>query len=153
MKLRRNLLLVKGAVDMTPLIDVVFLLLVFFMLSRSFILQPGLRIEIPRSLWGQGIQTNNLVITVLLEAEKRDPVTGTVMKREPLYFFNDEHMSLETLRTSLKKIRPGKNSATLVLKSDQAVPNGVVVNLMNLALSQGFSVVLATQAVEDASRP
>ena len=35
--------------DLTPLIDVVFLLLIFFMLSSTFILQPGIKVELPQA--------------------------------------------------------------------------------------------------------
>lgn len=71
MRLRRNLEIVQGKIELTPLVDVIFLLLIFFMLSRSFILQPGLRVQPPRSLLGQGFQTNHLMMTIVMDADKK----------------------------------------------------------------------------------
>jgi biopolymer transport protein ExbD len=153
MKIRRNLSILQGKIDLTPLVDVIFLLLIFFMLSRSFILQPGLRVQVPRSLLGQGIQTNHLMISIVMETDKRDIATGVVTPGKPLIFFNDEVTSMENLGKSLQKMGNSPSSASFVLKADQAVPHGSVVEIMNLILSKGYSVVLATQPASDAQVP
>lgn len=152
MKLRRHLEIVQGKIELTPLVDVIFLLLIFFMLSRSFILQPGLRVQVPRSLLGQGIQTNHLMISIVMESEKKDPISGTIQKARPLIFFNDEISSLESLTKSLEKIGGAPSSSSFVLKADEAVPHGYVVEIMNLLLAKGYSVVLATQPSSDAQK-
>lgn len=152
MKLRRHLEIVQGKIELTPLVDVIFLLLIFFMLSRSFILQPGLRVQVPRSLLGQGIQTNHLMIAIVMESEKKDPISGAIQKARPLIFFNDEISSLESLTKNLEKIGGAPSSSSFVLKADEAVPHGYVVEIMNLLLAKGYSVVLATQPSSDAQK-
>ncbi len=153
MKLRRHLEIVQGKIELTPLVDVIFLLLIFFMLSRSFILQPGLRVQVPRSLLGQGIQTNHLMISVVMEPEKKDPLTGSITKAKPLVFFNDEVSSMEAIEKTLVKMGVAPSAASFVLKADQEVPHGFVVEIMNLILAKGYSVVLATQPPSNAKNP
>ena len=48
MKFSRRYSIVKGELNIAPLIDVVFLQLIYFMLTSSFIMQPGLKINLPQ---------------------------------------------------------------------------------------------------------
>jgi biopolymer transport protein ExbD len=148
MKLPRRLQLLRGPLDLTPLIDVVFLLLIFFMLSSTLIVQPGFRIDLPRSTFGQATQTDNLIVSILMEPERRDPVTGQFLKREPILFFNDQVMDMTALQRRLQEIAQGRTGPSLVIKADQEVPHGVIVAIMNMALSLKWSIVLATQRPE-----
>lgn len=149
MKLRRQVSLLRGPIDVTPLIDVVLLLLIFFLLSRTFVLQPGMKVEVPRSLQGGGgVQAgSSLMLTITMEPERRDS-TGAVQKPMPIYFFNDQIMTLSQLETALNKMGGNRQKSTLILKADQSVPHGAVVTLLNLALTHGFSVVIATEPEE-----
>ncbi|HDM37751.1 MAG TPA: biopolymer transporter ExbD, partial [Candidatus Omnitrophica bacterium] len=54
----------RKTMELTPLIDVVFLLLIFFMLTSSFISQPGIKINLPKALTGQLLQQDTLVLTI-----------------------------------------------------------------------------------------
>jgi biopolymer transport protein ExbD len=64
MRFKRNLSIEKGGLDIAPLIDVIFLLLIFFMLTSSFILQPGIRVDLPKAVTSEVLQKDLLVITV-----------------------------------------------------------------------------------------
>ncbi|MGB2600900.1 MAG: biopolymer transporter ExbD [Candidatus Omnitrophota bacterium] len=64
MKFKRKVFLEKGRLDITPLIDVVFLLLIFFMLTSSFIFQPGIRVNLPRAVTSEVLHKELLVVTV-----------------------------------------------------------------------------------------
>jgi biopolymer transport protein ExbD len=131
--------------DMTPLIDVVFLLLIFFMLSSSFILQPGIRVELPRSRYGKGATTDRLIVSVMLEPERVDAKTGLGTKRAAFIFFNDQLMTFDDLQKALVQVAKKRSNQALVLKADKAVPMGLVVDIMNTAMASGLSVVIATQ--------
>lgn len=141
MKLERRIQTLRAPLDLTPLINVVLLLLLFFLLSSSFIWQPGIKIEIPKSLYGPGAQVNKLIVSVLMEPVKND-ATG---KQASFIFFNDEMISLPDLQRTLQKIGKEHPNQSLVLKADKQVPMGTVVDIMNVAMSSGLSVVIATQ--------
>ncbi len=64
MKFKRKIFLEKGALDIAPLIDVVFLLLIFFMLTSSYIFQPGIRVDLPRAVTSEVLHRDLLIVTV-----------------------------------------------------------------------------------------
>ena len=64
MKFKRKIFIEEGQLDLAPLIDVVFLLLIFFMLTSSFIFQPGIRVNLPKALTSEVLHRDVLVVTV-----------------------------------------------------------------------------------------
>ena len=64
MKFKRKMFLEKGRLDIAPLIDVVFLLLIFFMLTSSFIFQPGIRVNLPRAITSEVLHKELLIVTI-----------------------------------------------------------------------------------------
>jgi biopolymer transport protein ExbD len=64
MKFKRTVFLEKGRLDIAPLIDVVFLLLIFFMLTSSFIFQPGIRVSLPRAVTSEILHKELLIVVV-----------------------------------------------------------------------------------------
>lgn len=152
-KLTRRFQPLHGPIDMAPLIGVVLLLLVFFMLSSTFVLQPGIRVDPPRSLYGTGAPSNTFIVTVMLEAERRDPTTGAALPRQPVIFFNDQIIALTDLQKALQQLNSKKRTGTpLVLKADKDVPLGLLTDIMNAAMANGLSVVIATQQADGPNR-
>jgi biopolymer transport protein ExbD len=64
MKFKRKTFLEKGRLDIAPLIDVVFLLLIFFMLTSSFVFQPGIRVNLPRAVTSEVLHKELLIVTI-----------------------------------------------------------------------------------------
>src|SRR3989338_8339859 len=65
-----KLLIVERApfvIDIAPLIDIVFLLLIFFMLTSSFLFQPGIKINLPKAVTSEVLHEQNVVVTVTSE--------------------------------------------------------------------------------------
>ena len=50
--------------DITPMIDITFLLLIFFMLTSSFVFQPGIRVNLPRAVTSEVLHKELLIVTV-----------------------------------------------------------------------------------------
>ncbi|MBU3912097.1 MAG: biopolymer transporter ExbD, partial [Candidatus Omnitrophica bacterium] len=61
MRLKRHVQFEKGHLDIAPLIDCVFLLLIFFLLTSNFIFQPGIKINLPKAVTSEVVQENTLV--------------------------------------------------------------------------------------------
>ncbi|MFH1067700.1 MAG: biopolymer transporter ExbD [bacterium] len=131
MKLRRTVDVVKGPPDLAPLVGVVLLLFLFFLLTSSFVFQPGIKVELPHGVGAGGVSARYIV-----SISSQDP---------PLIFFNDQRVSMEDLGEKLKQISSKEADASLILKADHRVPHGVVVQAMNQALEAGLSIVIATQ--------
>ncbi|MBU0571310.1 MAG: biopolymer transporter ExbD [Candidatus Omnitrophica bacterium] len=64
MKFKRTIEIERGHLDIAPLIDVIFLLLIFFMLTSSFIFQPGIRVNLPKAVTSEVLHRELLVIVV-----------------------------------------------------------------------------------------
>lgn len=142
-KLRRRFQPLRGPVDLTALIDVVLLLLIFFMLSSTFIVQPGIRVEPPRSLFGPGAQANPLIITVLSDPAQL-PAGGGPQRPGAFLFFQDQLMNLDELTAAIDRLPRSRYAQPFILKADKSVPLGLVTDIMNIAMARGFSVVIAT---------
>jgi biopolymer transport protein ExbD len=125
------------AVDITPLIDVVLMLVIFFMLTTTFVLSPGIEVELPR---GQSTQ----------EPRERDAII--TMTREGKIFYQDAQVSLDTLRAALQRAHVHQPELRVVIKADTLVPHGQVVAVMDMAKSLGIEhLAVATASPEQAN--
>jgi len=132
MKLHRTKEYYFGWLVIVPLLDVVFLLVFFLLLSSNFILQPGIAISMPFSRFTLGPQLNQQIISI----------TGGAA---PAIYFRDQKVTLEQLGPLLDKVRTQNGS--IVIRADRFTPYEMVVEVANTALERGIaSVALATSA-------
>ncbi len=115
MKFKRKVFLEKGYLDIAPLIDVVFLLLIFFMLTSSFIFQPGIRINLPKAVTSE-VLAKDLLVLVVTDANK------VYVNERPV---NDEEMS-SLIRVAARDGRP------LLIKADKGASLGKVIEVWDL---------------------
>ncbi len=123
MRFKRNLAIAKGLLDLTPLIDVVLLLLIFFMLSSSFVFNPGVKVELPEYTSSENLNESDLVVTI---------------SKEGLYLFNDNSILLRELRNKFRQAGLEDPNARLIIKAANEVPHGVVVRVMVTAKEAGI---------------
>ena len=131
----RLLELQKGpsAIDIAPLIDIVFQLLIFFMLTASFIFQPGIKINLPKAVTSEVIHEQNVVITVTAE--------------NLIYLDNKAVTSNELNKKLLKEIAPSKKS--ILIKADRRASLGRIVEVWDMCRASGVSQVnIATNPKE-----
>ncbi len=148
--LTRRLQPMRGLVDLTPVINVVLLLLCFFLLSSSFVLQPGIKVDPPRSAIGVGTPASRLIVAVTLSPQQYDD-KGAPLKRVPVVYFNDQIMTLDGLRTALDALPASRVTPSLVVKADKDVPLDLITSVIDIA--HRFSVVIATQPATGPATP
>lgn len=113
-----------------PLMDVIFLLIFFLVLSSNFILQPGISVSVPLSRFTLGPQINPQIISI----------TGGAA---PAIYFRDQKVALDQLGPLLDEAK--KEGRPIIIKADRLTPYALVVEVTNLALERGItSVALAT---------
>ena len=128
MKLHRSFR-VRGWVPvMAGTMSVVLLLVFFILLSTSFLLQPGIALELPASRFLQPAMQNPLVIAVTGGA-------GAAV------YFEDRAVEPAQLGVRLEARRTA--SRQVVIKADRNAPSAMVAEVTELALARGFSVALA----------
>lgn len=119
-------------VDMTPMVDCVFLLLIFFMISTSFVETPGLTIKLPEATT-QTIAREPKEIKIYLDK------AGTI-------FHNDRPVTVEQLKVMLREPGAAVGQTTFLLLADREAKHGQVVMLMDLAQSAGIGkLAIATE--------
>lgn len=111
-------------IDIAPLIDVVFQLLIFFMLTSSFIMQPGIKINLPKAVTSEIIKHGNMEILV----------TG-----ESVIYLNGKVVTLEELKKIFKQA--AKRDQTILIKADRRASLGRVVEIWDLARDIGITQV------------
>ena len=112
---------------MTPLIDVVFLLLIFFMVSTTFIGESRLSIDLPEAS-GEDINIVREQIEVSITRQGDFAINGTALI----------DTSLEALKDALRQASNGDNSMPLIIIADAATPHQSVVMAMDAAGQSGF---------------
>ena len=115
-------------VNLTPLIDVVFLLLIFFMVSTTFTKETHLSIDLPKAS-SQSIRAADLQIEILITQEGGFWVNGVAL-------INREQ---RTLRSAIDKFSKGDTAIPMVITADSATPHQSVVTAMDVAGQLGFS--------------
>ncbi len=121
-----------GRPDLTPLVDVMFLLLIFFMLSSSYVEVSGFKVEPPQVGTVSTLGIEKFVITVSMQSGK------------PEVFFKDKLVSMDELKQELAKVSTYSNSGTIIIRADKKCPFKDVAELMSLAEKAQLSVFLAT---------
>jgi biopolymer transport protein ExbD len=112
-------------IDMTPMVDVVFLLLIFFMISTTFVENPGISIDLPDSS------------SATSKTEPQE--TKLFVDRSGALFLDQEPVSLDLLPAKLRSAVTDKaETHSFVLMADQEVHHGLVVTIMDIAQQAGF---------------
>jgi biopolymer transport protein ExbD len=118
--------------DLTPMVDCVFLLLIFFMISTTFIETPGLTIKLPEST-AQTIAREPKELKIYLDK------SGQI-------FHQDRPVTLEQFKTLLREPGTAAGQTTFLLLADREARHGRVVMLMDLAQEAGFGkLAIATE--------
>lgn len=111
------------AVDIAPLIDMVFQLLIFFMLTSGFILQPGIRVVLPKAETSERGTASRLVIT---------------LTKDHLVYWDEEVVTLKELREKLK--RAGGHQPVLI-RADRHAYVDKLVELWDFCREAGYHEV------------
>jgi biopolymer transport protein ExbD len=129
MKLTRSVHLNPFLIFVVPLVDLIFLVLLLFLVSSTFLLHPGISVNLPFSKFTLGPQKNPLIVSI---------TAGPY----PMIYYRDQQIQLRELPRRLEQDRGAERS--IVIQADRLAPQGSVVEVMNLCLENGYSVVLAT---------
>ena len=137
MNFRRPLREDEVQINLTPLIDVIFMLLVFFILTTSFIEESYLPIILPQA--ESDYQDKDSLLEVIIDIDGN-------------YIINDRKLAnnrRETLHTALQRESQGGQQGQLRITADERVAHGKVVLLMDIAGQLGFDNIRITTRTID----
>jgi len=116
--------------NLTPLIDVLFILIIFFTVSSTWRERPGLDLDLPTA--GSATVENATEVTVSVSAD------GSL-------FIDGEAVAANQVTAELSRRLAGEER--LIIEADRSAPHGVIVTILDAARSQGArKVVFATQS-------
>lgn len=128
MKLRRTFNFSPALFGFIPLLNVLFLVLVFWVTGSKFILQPGIQVTLPATSFALGPQRNAEIVTVTAGLR-------------PAIYFHDREVSLEELAVQFAKNQ--NPDRTVIVKADKDAPSGRLHDVMHEAQRRGFTVIWA----------
>ncbi len=129
MKLNRTKEYNFGWLILLGLVDLIFLLVFFLLLSSNFILQPGISVSMPFSRFTLGPQSNQQIISI----------TGGAV---PAIYFQDQRVTMEQLGSLLDAAK--RKDQAIIIKADRSASYETVAEVTNAALEHGItSVALA----------
>ena len=130
MKLESTLSDRAGMLYTAPLVDVILLLIIFFLFGSNLVLKSGVEVNLPSSSSSLPSAEDAHIIT-LIPTETAE------------FYFNDERVDIEKLAGKLEEALKRSNQA--VILGDEAVDYGVVMGIARLVLNSGFEVSFATK--------
>jgi biopolymer transport protein ExbD len=127
---RTALRLSRRPIEWAPFLNLGLLVLMFQLFSSVFVLQPGVRVDLPVSGFTAGTPYGPMIVT---------------LTQEGMVFFNDERTPLEGLGSAFADARHRHRDVAVTVQADYRVPYGAVIRVMNMALDAGIRTVnLAT---------
>jgi biopolymer transport protein ExbD len=110
-------------INMTPLIDIMLVLLIIFMVTSSVSLESGLDIELP----GSSVKS----------AERGDSSILVSISRDQKIFINGTESTVETYSADLKRIMEEEKSTIVIIEGDKGLSLGQTVEMMDASIKAG----------------
>jgi biopolymer transport protein ExbD len=113
-----------SGINVTPLVDVVLVLLIIFMITAPVIYQSAIKVQLPKAQTG--------------ETAQKSPLNFSITK-EGAVSWNNEAMDWNTLETRLKTMGQQNPDQTAMISADEGTPHGIVIRLMDTLRMSGLS--------------
>jgi biopolymer transport protein ExbD len=122
----------KPRIEIIPMIDTMFFLLVFFMIATlAMTIQHGMPVSLP---------------TAESSTDKIAEHVSLTLTREGRLYYNKEVITLQELKIRLANLRQSSSDPSLLINADEEVPHGKVITVMDLIRLSGItSMGIATQ--------
>jgi biopolymer transport protein ExbD len=127
----------KNIINLTSMVDMLFLILLFFLVTSTFMEQPNIKLELPSTKYAA---TSKLEERVLM------------ISKDGQFLFQSKPVERKDLLTVLKNAFTKQDDKTLVLRADKNVPYGEIVYVMDTAKGAGLKRIVAPTIFEPEKR-
>ncbi|RKX66200.1 hypothetical protein DRP44_04605 [candidate division TA06 bacterium] len=125
----------KPSISPISIADIVLLLLIFFLLTSTYVAQTGVKVKLPRSSTKQVLSEKNVFLTVTLDGE---------------LYVNDKQTTVDNIVDDLKKALSMTTERGVVIRADQVMQLGKIVEIMDYAKEAGaIKLLIATKHIPD----
>lgn len=123
-RLRRRTEIRKGQLDIAPLIDMMLLLLIFFMLTSHFVLQPGIKVRLPKAVTSDIVSTDSLILSVTTQ---------------DLIYLNYKPLPADQVKELVEEA--ARQNSSVLIKADVGASVGRIVEIWDLCRQAGIDRV------------
>ena len=109
-------------INVTPLVDITLVLLIIFMVTASYIVNPAIRVDLPKAATGEEVVQTTLALG---------------LDREGTLFLNGNRSSYDEVRAVIARALPEKPDLQAVIAADRAVAHGEVIRLIDTVRQAG----------------
>jgi biopolymer transport protein ExbD len=126
----------QGLVSVGPWFDAVLLIVFFLLVDSRLLLQPGVRVDLPRAPFREGSPAGMTAVVMTVGATETGP-GRTIVYFDDERFIAAEAEQMRGLRSAFSARVRRRPEEDLVIQADRRVPYGTVVDIMNMALEAG----------------
>ncbi len=134
MRRRRTRNLDESEVNLTPMLDVVFIMLIFFIVTASFVKEAGIDVSRPPAATAERKERGNIMVAITANDQ---------------IWIDRRQVDPRALRANIERLHAENPGGSVVIQADQDSKNGLLVLVMDAARSAGVnSVALAAEIID-----
>ncbi len=114
-------------INLTPMLDVVFIMLIFFIVTAVFVKQPGIEIDRPTAITREAPQGGAIYVAISPDGE---------------IWIDGDEVELSAVRLQIERLHSENPEAGLIIQSDAAARNETLIRVMDAAKEAGMADVL-----------
>jgi len=123
-----------ATLNLTSLIDVLFILIIFFAVSSTFLEQPGIELKLPEAETSESYTTQKVILYI----DKNNNL-----------FLNDQLITVNTMIEEIKKLGEISMENSIVLKADKQVEHGQIIEIMDILRKNKFYKIIISTHIPD----
>ncbi|MBY6188634.1 biopolymer transporter ExbD [Marinobacter hydrocarbonoclasticus] len=121
----------EAQVDLTPMLDIVFIMLIFFIVTTSFVRESGIDVNRPEA----STAASQAGVGLFVAINNRNEI-----------YIDQRRIDIERVQANLERLRADQPESPLVIQADERAFNGVVVKVMDAAKAAGITdIALAAE--------
>ncbi len=124
----------QSEVDRTPMLDVVFIMLIFFIVTASFVKEAGIEVTRPPAATAERQERGNILVAISADNE---------------IWIDRRQVSPKALRANIERLHAENPQGAVVIQADQKSQNGLLVSVMDAARLAGVKSVSLAAEVTD----
>ena len=121
----------EAAIDLTPMLDIVFIMLIFFIVTTSFVREAGLEVHRPQASHAKAQKSSRIMLAIGAQGQ---------------IFLDRKQVDVERVQATLARLLAEQPEASLVIQADERVPHGKVVRVMDEAKAAGIANIAVAVA-------
>ncbi len=134
MKLRSKRKKEDNEINLTPMLDVVFIMLIFFIVTASFVKESGIDVSRPGASTAERKERGNILVAI----SANDQI-----------WINRRQVDIRAVRANIERMHAENPQGTVIIQADENSKNGLVVKVMDAARQAGVMEVSLAATVEE----